>query len=122
MYADEVTESMRRAIKETNRRRNLQISYNKRHGIKPETIRKAVTDIIQEAVAETPRKYQAGTRYRSVINNIPKEELEKLIQALEEEMRAAAEELNFEQAAVLRDEIAEMKKEFEGISKRKSNI
>jgi excinuclease ABC subunit B len=122
MYADEVTESMRRAIKETNRRRNLQISYNKRHGIKPETIRKAVTDIIQEAVAETPRKYQAGTRYRSVINNIPKEELEKLIQALEEEMRAAAEELNFEQAAVLRDEIAEMKREFEGISKRKSNI
>ena len=115
MYADQVTDSMRRAISETNRRRKLQMDYNRRHGIEPQTIRKAVTDIIQTAVAEAGKLYKTHQNklYKThqkgdEIHKIPPSELESLIRALEEEMHSAAERLDFEQAALLRDEIFEL--------------
>ncbi|HZD58911.1 MAG TPA: excinuclease ABC subunit UvrB [Anaerolineae bacterium] len=114
MYADGVTDSMRRAINETNRRRKLQMDYNRAHGIEPQTIRKAVTDIIQAAVAESGKLYKTH-QHGDEIRKIPRKELEGLVRALEEEMRSAAERLDFEQAALLRDEIFELRKELDAM-------
>ncbi len=119
MYADEVTDSMRRAINETNRRRKLQMDYNREHGIEPQTIRKAVTDIIQTAVAESGKLYKTR-QTGDIVQKIPRKELEALVRVLEDEMRSAAERLDFEQAALLRDEIFDLRKELdamEGITK-----
>ncbi len=119
MYADQMTDSMRRAISETNRRRKLQMDYNREHGIEPQTIRKAVTDIIQTAVAESGKLYKTR-KAGDVVQKIPRKELEALIRALEDEMRSAAEKLDFETAALLRDEIFDLRKELdvmEGIAK-----
>jgi len=119
MYADTVTDSMSRAINETNRRRKLQMDYNREHGIEPQTIRKAVTDIIQSVVAESGKLYRPR-EHSDAIKRIPREELEALVLAIEEEMRAAAERLDFEQAALLRDEVFELRKDldaFAGIKK-----
>ena len=119
MYADEVTDSMRRAINETNRRRKLQMDYNREHGIEPQTIRKAVTDIIQTAVAESGKLYKTR-QSGDIVQKIPRKELEALLRVLEDEMRSAAERLDFEQAALLRDEIFDLRKELdamEGITK-----
>jgi len=112
MYADTVTDSMRRAISETNRRRKLQMEHNREHGIEPQTIRKAVTDIIQTAVAESGKLYKAG-KDSDEIKKIPRQELEGLVRILEDEMRSAAERLDFEQAALLRDEVFELRKELD---------
>jgi len=109
MYADSVTDSMSRAINETNRRRKLQKDYNEAHGIEPESIRKAVTDIIQSVVAESGKLYKAR-KDSDEIEKIPRQELENIIRALEEEMRTAAESLDFEKAALLRDEMFELRK------------
>ncbi|HEY3373828.1 MAG TPA: excinuclease ABC subunit UvrB [Candidatus Aquicultor sp.] len=115
MYADTYTDSMKRAINETNRRRKLQMEYNREHGIEPQSIRKAVTDIIQMAVAESGKLYK--THHDSdTIQKMPPSELEAIIQAIEEEMRSAAERLDFEQAALLRDEIFELRKDLDAIS------
>ena len=125
MYADVVTDSMRRAIGETNRRRQLQIAHNTEHGIDPQTIRKAVTDILaqirpDDAGAPTPRRDRrrgrpgAAERLRRELVDLPPSELGRLIQSLEEEMHDAATELRFEYAARLRDEIAELKRELRG--------
>ena len=115
MYCDEVTDSMRMAINETNRRRKLQMEYNKEHGIEPQTIRKAVSDIIQAAQAAEGRVvYKTRRNLHKEILKLPKEEMRRLIQTLEEEMRSAAEELQFERAARLRDEIHELRLELEG--------
>ncbi|MDI6892584.1 MAG: excinuclease ABC subunit UvrB [Actinomycetota bacterium] len=112
LYASEVTESMKRALSETNRRRRMQIEFNKEHGIEPQTIRKAVTDIIQAAqAAESRALYQTRRRLTGEILRMPRDELRRLIQVLEEEMRTAAEELKFEEAARLRDEIVELREE-----------
>lgn len=120
LYADEITGSMRRALEETDRRRELQIRFNKEHGIKPETIRKAVTDILQAArIAESPKLYKVRQKYAKEIFQMPKDELERLILVLEEEMREAAEELKFEEAAALRDQILELKKEHEEMKTKK---
>lgn len=114
MYADEFTESMRRAINETNRRRKLQTAYNEKHGIEPQTIRKAVSDILQAAqVAESSVLYKTKHKLHQEILQMPKDEMRRIIQTLEEEMRSAAEELQFERAAQLRDEIVELRKELE---------
>ena len=121
MYADRITGSMERAIAITRARREKQIAYNLEHGIKPETIRKAVTDILamlrpEEAAqrATVPgsdrRKRRAGD-VRSEFKELPKPELQRLILTLEEEMREAAVDLRFEYAARLRDEINDLKKE-----------
>jgi excinuclease ABC subunit B len=120
MYADRVTPSMQRAISETNRRRGLQQQYNVEHGIDPQTIRKAVTDILSllrpDDGAAVPgrdrRKDRArDAKRRSELADLPHGELARLIQTLEEEMHEAAAELRFEYAARLRDEISELKRE-----------
>ena len=106
MYADVMTDSMRNAIEETNRRRELQEAYNKEHGITPTTIKKAVRDLIavSKAVAETEVKLKKDPESMS------KKELKNLISQLEKQMRQAAAELNFEEAANLRDRMIEVKK------------
>lgn len=112
LYADEVTESMKKAISETNRRRKLQTEYNETHGIKPKTIQKAVADIIQAAqVRESKFLYRTRQKLVKEITQLPRDELARIISVLEEEMYAAAEELKFEEAARLRDEISELKEE-----------
>ena len=106
MYADVMADSMRNAIEETNRRREIQEAYNKEHGITPTTIKKAVRDLIavSKAVAETEVKLKKDPESMS------KKELKNLISQLEKQMRQAAADLNFEQAAELRDKMIELKK------------
>ena len=108
MYADVVTNSMRRAIDETYRRRKTQMHYNEAHGITPTGIRKAIKDITDRvrAVAEEKATY-------SVDPGIPKSELVRLIKDLESQMKAAAKNLEFEKAALLRDQIVELRRELE---------
>ncbi|MBM3695171.1 MAG: excinuclease ABC subunit UvrB [Actinobacteria bacterium] len=113
MYADDVTDSMRRAISETNRRRALQMEFNAVHGIDPQTIRKKVSDILElvqsrEAPGVERRRRQAAPRPAL---DLPAEDLGRLIRSLEEEMREAARELRFEYAARLRDEVLELRRE-----------
>jgi excinuclease ABC subunit B len=117
MYADTVTDSMRHAISETNRRRKIQIEYNREHGIDPQTIRKKVSDILlalqgdpRHSALTTDRARRRRGR-RSDIELMPREELERLIQTLEEEMHEAAKDLRFEYAARLRDEVHELRRE-----------
>jgi len=120
MYADTVTDSMRRAISETNRRRKIQIEYNREHGIDPQTIRKKVSDILlalqgdPRRSALTPERSRSR-RQRSDIELMPREELERLIQTLEDEMHEAAKDLRFEYAARLRDEVLELRKELKSL-------
>ncbi len=124
MYADTVTDSMQRAISETQRRRAVQQAYNAEHGIDPQTIRKAVTDILAhlhpegEARAPVPgrdRRSRARDKVRSDLAELPQDELGRLIRTLEEEMHEAAAELRFEYAARLRDEIADLKAELRAV-------
>ena len=109
MYADVMTDSMRNAIQETERRRSIQEAYNKDHGITPTTIRKAVRDLItvSKAVAETEDKLKKDPE------SMNRKELMKLITKVEKQMREAAANLNFEQAAELRDKMIELKKNLE---------
>ena len=106
MYADVMTDSMRKAIQETERRRTIQEAYNKEHGITPTTIKKAVRDLItvSKAVAETEDKLKKDPE------SMTRKELTKLIGQVEKQMRSAAADLNFEQAAELRDKMIELKK------------
>jgi excinuclease ABC subunit B len=121
MYADTVTDSMTRAIGETQRRRQLQIAYNLEHGIEPQTIRKAVNDILAHlrpaegapVPGEGRRRGRPGAavKLRDELADLPPTELGRLIQTLEEEMHEAAADLRFEYAARLRDEVNELKRE-----------
>jgi excinuclease ABC subunit B len=113
MYADAVTESMQRAINETNRRRLAQIAFNEERGIDPQTIRKKVTDILellQSSDAPAASRRARETRSREPLD-LDRDDLARLIQSLEEEMHEAASELRFEYAARLRDEVEELKRE-----------
>ncbi len=107
LYADRVTDSMQRALEETNRRRSLQGAYNKRHGITPETIQKDITSILTSVYeadyVTVPVVSEAAAEYKSL------DDLEKIIRGLEEEMKSAAKELAFEKAAALRDQIKELR-------------
>src|SRR5688572_3241094 len=117
MYADKITDSMQRAISETNRRRKLQELHNTKHGIDPQTIRKAVTDILAHLRpaegAPMPGKDRRSRKHdkRSDFAELPQEELTRLIQTLEEEMHEAAADMRFEYAARLRDEVKDLKRE-----------
>ena len=106
MYADNMTESMDRAIRETKRRRAIQEKYNEEHGITPTTIRKAVRDLI--SISKAVSKEEA--RFEKDPESMSRSELEKLIDQVEKQMRRAAADLNFEAAAELRDRMTVLKK------------
>ena len=105
MYADTITDSMRAAIDETNRRREIQQKYNEEHGITPQTIKKAVRDLIaiSKAVSTSEEEFKKDPE------SMDARELEKLVKELTKKMRQAAAELNFEEAAKLRDRMKEVK-------------
>ena len=101
MYADELTESMEKAITETNRRRRIQMEYNEKHGIKPKTIQKSIRDVIKATmVTDLETEYQIGKE----------ESVEDIINKLTTEMLKHAENMEFEKAAELRDKIKELEK------------
>ncbi len=106
MYADSITDSMRVAIDETNRRRNKQEAYNKEHGITPTTIKKSVRELISISKKVAREEYQ----FQKDPESMSKKELEKLIGDIQKKMQSAAAELNFEAAAELRDKMIELKK------------
>ena len=107
MYADTITDSMREALDETNRRREIQMKYNEEHGITPQTIKKAVRDLI--SISRVIAKEEV--RFEKDPESMTKKELEKLIGDIQKEMQKAAADLNFEAAAELRDKMIELKKQ-----------
>jgi excinuclease ABC subunit B len=115
MYADKLTEAIQGALDETNRRRAVQLAYNEEHGITPETISKGVSDIAEFLALEQPHVPGKRRRGRAKVEGMDRGELEKLVIQLEEEMYAAAEELRFEYAAKLRDEIKELRRELQAL-------
>ncbi|WAM34862.1 excinuclease ABC subunit UvrB [Caldicellulosiruptor morganii] len=110
MYADRITNAMKKAIEETNRRRKIQIEYNQKHGIVPQTVRKGIRQIIEAtiSVAEEEEKYESIEK--DILNNMSKQEIEEYIKELEQQMKKLAIELEFEKAAKIRDKIFELKK------------
>ena len=117
MYADNVTESMKRAINETNRRRRAQSEWNEEHGIDPQTVRKRVSDILELVQSEAPK----GDRRRREVEprrpiDLEGDDLTRLIMSLEDEMHEAAKELRFEYAARLRDEVNELRRELREVA------
>ncbi len=113
MYADTITDSMRRAIEETNRRRAIQQKYNEEHGIVPQSVTKAVRDLTDRVrqVAEEGPVYE-------VTRSMPRDEIERTIAELEKQMRAAAKELEFEKAAMYRDQIFELRQMLDALDDR----
>ena len=110
LYADKMTEAIKEALDETNRRRAIQLAYNEEHGITPESIRKGVSDIAEFLSLESPTVPGGAAAGQAKVEGMSPEELERLVITLEEEMFAAAEELRFEYAAKLRDEIKELRR------------
>ena len=106
MYADMMTDSMKNAIDETNRRRRIQKEYNEEHGITPQTIKKAVRDLISisREIAKEEMKFEKDPE------SMDEKELKKLISQVEKQMKKAAAELDFESAAMLRDKMVDLKK------------
>ena len=126
MYADSVTDSMKAAIEETERRRAKQIAYNQAHGIQPQSIYKAVRDLTDRVkVAEDKAAYEARRQasdgdgsFVTRLASLPKSEQKRLIAELEEQMRQAARDLEFEKAAMLRDQILELRQMLNDVDER----
>lgn len=130
MYADTVTDSMRQAIDETRRRRSIQEAYNTEHGIEPTTIRKAINDItgfIEEAANNVDKRDRVNGEFftpststaqavAEELSKLPKDEVNRLVMTLEEDMKAASEGMDFEEAARLRDQLVELRAAVEGTS------
>ena len=116
LYGDKVTEAIQGALEETNRRRDVQLAYNVEHGITPETIVKGVSDIGELLALESPNVPARRRRGTSEVEGMSRDELEKLVITLEEEMLVAAEELRFEYAAKLRDEIKELRRDLNALA------
>jgi excinuclease ABC subunit B len=115
MYADKQTEAIKEALDETNRRRAVQLAYNEEHGIVPETIAKGVSDIAELLQLESPTVPTRRRRGTTKVEGMSRDELEKLVVTLEEEMYLAAEELRFEYAAKLRDEVKDLRRELQAL-------
>src|SRR5699024_6366866 len=121
MYADRITDSMKYAMEETDRRREKQIAYNTEHGIDPQPLRKKIADILDRVGEESDARTDADERpellgARAVGDAArPRQELEKLIEEMTEQMVSAATDLRFELAGRLRDEIAELRRELKGM-------
>ncbi|MDQ4077269.1 MAG: excinuclease ABC subunit UvrB [Chloroflexota bacterium] len=114
MYADRITDSMQRAIDETDRRREIQRQYNEEHGIEPTTIAKAIKDLTDRVrVAEAQEEYAVES-----LANVPQDELNRMIEDLTKQMKAAAQELEFERAAILRDQINDLRQILEAEDRR----
>ncbi len=113
MYADKQTAAMRAALEETDRRRTIQRAYNAAHGITPETIVKGISDIAEFLQSDSKVPKSRRRRRQRPAGSMPPAEIERTIVELEEEMLAAAEDLRFEYAAKLRDEIRDLKRELD---------
>jgi excinuclease ABC subunit B len=122
MYADKETAAMRAAISETDRRREIQLAYNEEHGITAATIVKGISDIAEflQSDSKVPKGRKRRTAKRGKDDEMPQHELEKMIVELEEEMIAAADELRFEYAAQLRDELRELRRDLREIQSAES--
>jgi excinuclease ABC subunit B len=115
MYADKETQAMRVAIAETDRRREIQLAYNREHGITPETVQKGISEISEFLSMESKTSPRTRRRVRADQEVASPEDLEKLIVELEEEMLAAADDLRFEEAARIRDELKELRRDLESL-------
>ena len=121
MYADQVTESMEEAISETERRREIQLAYNKEHGIDPQPLRKKIADILDQVYENTDGEAENGVASDTAVVSKPdvsemaSDQVQALIDDLTKQMGAAARELKFELAGRLRDEIADLRKELRGM-------
>jgi len=115
LYADKMTEAIKGALDETNRRRAVQLRHNEEHGITPESIQKGVSDIAEFLSLEQPHVPARRRRGRREVEGMSREEVQKLVIQLEEEMFVAADELRFEYAAKLRDEIKDLRRELEAL-------
>ena len=112
MYADTMTDSMKKSIEETQRRRAIQQEYNEAHGITPQTIKKAVRDLIAITKAVTREEVE----FEKDPESMSRDEIEKLIGQIQKKMKRAAAELDFESAAQLRDQMVELKKQLNEIT------
>jgi excinuclease ABC subunit B len=115
MYAARETEAMRSAIAETDRRREIQLAYNREHGITPETVKKGISDIAEFLSMESRATPNRGRRRSNDGEAMTETQLEKVVVELEEEMVAAAEALRFEEAARIRDELKELRRDLEAL-------
>ena len=115
MYADRETDAMRKAISETERRREIQLAYNREHGITPETVRKGISEISDFLAMESRSAPSKRRRVKLEGEIADPRQLEKIIVELEEEMLAAAEDLRFEEAARIRDELKELRRDLEAL-------
>jgi excinuclease ABC subunit B len=115
MYADRETEAMRAALRETDRRREIQLAYNREHGITPETVQKGISDLTEFLAMESRNAPSRRRRVKGGEEVQTPEQLSKLIVELEEEMLAAAEDLRFEEAARIRDELKELRRDLEAM-------
>ena len=113
MYADKITDSMRLAIDETRRRREIQMEFNEEHGITPQTIRKAINDIIGYVTEEGSR---SAVDINQELAALSREEVLRIVSSMEDEMAAAAQSMDFEQAAQLRDKVVRLRAQIEGSS------
>lgn len=112
MYADRITDSMGRAIEETQRRREIQMAYNKEHGIEPKTIRKAINDIMSYVTEEVGNT--TAEQINKELAELSREEVLRLVSSMEDEMAEASRSMNFEEAARLRDQVVQLRASFEG--------
>jgi excinuclease ABC subunit B len=117
MYADKETKAMKAAIEETDRRREIQVAYNEEHGITASSIVKGISDIAEflQAESKVPKGRRRKNATRAKAKEMPQHELERMVVEIEEEMMAAAEDLRFEYAAQLRDEIRELRRELKDV-------
>jgi excinuclease ABC subunit B len=115
MYADRETQAMRTAIDETDRRREVQLAYNREHGITPETVQKGISEITEFLAMESRSAPSRRRRVRGTEEIQSPAQLEKLIVELEEEMVAASEDLRFEEAARIRDELKDLRRDLEAL-------